>query len=337
MTLLDHSRAQERGAAQEAHEKDAKQGLLVQPKPPAAPAPTKVTFAAALPPFYRDTVAAWLRDDCPSLDVGGLVVGDAEATATLWCKSSGVLAGRPFFDATFEELGCSVAWNVEEGTSIDVSKGKVAVATVTGPARRLLLGERTALNALSRASGVASAARRCVEVARSVGWQGHVAGTRKTTPGFRIVEKYALLVGGAATHRLDLSQMVMLKDNHVWQAGSITKAVQTAKTAAGFSAKIEVEARDLEEALEAAKAGADIVMLDNFTPSSLKAAARSLKAAFPSVLVEASGGITLQTMAQYLSEDVDVVSQGALTQGCACVDFSLKLPKPAGATCNARF
>ena len=110
-------------------------------------------------------------------------------------------------------------------------------------------------------------------MARSCGWAGHVAGTRKTTPGFRIVEKYALLVGGAATHRLDLSQMVMLKDNHVWQAGSITKAVQTAKSAAGFSAKIEVEARDLEEALEAAKAGADIVMLDNFTPSSLKAAA----------------------------------------------------------------
>ena len=167
MTLLDHARADERGAAQEAHEKDAKQGLLVQPKPPAAPAPTKVTFAAALPPFYRDTVAAWLRDDCPSLDVGGLVVGDAETTATLWCKSSGVLAGRPFFDATFEELGCRVAWKVEEGTSIDVSKGKIAVATVTGPARRLLLGERTALNALSRASGVASAARRCVEVAVS--------------------------------------------------------------------------------------------------------------------------------------------------------------------------
>ena len=92
--------------------------------------------------------------------------------------------------------------------------------------------------------------------------------------------------------------------------------------------------RALAEALEAAKAGADIVMLDNFTPSSLKAAARSLKAAFPSVLVEASGGITLKTMAQYLSEDVDVVSQGALTQGYACVDFSLKLPKPAGATCN---
>ena len=198
MTLLDHARAQERDKAASENDKDAKQGLLVQPKPPNAPAPTKVTFAAALPPFYRDTVAAWLRDDCPSLDVGGLVVGDSETTATLWCKSSGVLAGKPFFDATFEELGCKVAWTVDEGTAIDASKGKIAVATVTGPARRLLLGERTALNTLSRASGVASAARKCVEVARAIGWRGHVAGTRKTTPGFRVVEKYALLVGGAA-------------------------------------------------------------------------------------------------------------------------------------------
>ena len=133
MTLLDHSRAQERDNAKEAHETDAKQGLLITEKRP-APAPTKVTFAAALPPFYRDTVAAWLRDDCPSLDVGGLVVGDSETTATLWCKSSGVLAGKPFFDATFEELGCSVAWNLDEGTAIDASKGKISVATVTGPA-----------------------------------------------------------------------------------------------------------------------------------------------------------------------------------------------------------
>jgi len=293
------------------------------------------SFAAALPPYYRETVAGWLRDDCPSLDVGGLVVGDTQTEATLWCKSSGVLAGVPFFDATFDAIGgCSVSWLVEEGALIDASKGKVKVATVSGPARRLLLGERTALNALARASGVASAARQARAAADALGWAGHVAGTRKTTPGFRIVEKYALLVGGAATHRLDLSQMVMLKDNHVWQAGSITKAVEVAKTAAGFTAKIEVEARDLKEGLEAAAAGADIVMLDNMPPAELKAAARALKAAHPHVLVEASGGITLATMGDYLSADVDVVSQGALTQGYACVDFSLKLPKPAGATCR---
>ena len=128
--------------------------------------------------------------------------------------------------------------------------------------------------------------------------------------------------------------MVMLKDNHVWAAGSITTAVTTAKRAAGFSAKIEVECRDLGEALEAAVAGADIVMLDNFDPADLKVAAKAVKAAHPHVLVEASGGITLDTMASYLSPDVDVVSQGALTQGYACVDFSLKLPKPEGLTCN---
>ncbi|KAH8065993.1 hypothetical protein JL722_386 [Aureococcus anophagefferens] len=263
------------------------------------------------------------------------VVGDGVTTATLWCKSSGVLAGKPFFDATFAALGdCVVTWLVDEGAAIDCAGGKVRAATVVGPARSSSSGA-DALNALS--PGVASAAKRAVDVARSVGWRGTVAGTRKTTPGFRIVEKYALLIGGAGTHRLDLSQMVMLKDNHVWAAGSITTAVTTAKRAAGFSAKIEVECRDLGEALEAAAAGADVVMLDNFDPADLKVAAKAVKAAHPHVLVEASGGITLDTMASYLSPDVDVVSQGALTQGYACVDFSLKLPKPEGLTCNAQF
>merc|ERR1712238_204471 len=110
---------------------------------------------------------------------------------------------------------------------------------------------------------------------------GYVAGTRKTTPGFAIVEKYGLLVGGAATHRLDLSQMVMLKDNHIWAAGSITDAVQLARKAAGFSQKIEVECQSLEEATEAAAAGADIVMLDNFEPDKLREDAKSFKKNYP--------------------------------------------------------
>eukprot|EP00968_Pinguiococcus_pyrenoidosus_P021847 scaffold2930_cov244-Pinguiococcus_pyrenoidosus.AAC.14 len=184
---------------------------------------------------------------------------------------------------------------------------------------------------------------------------GSVAGTRKTTPGFRIVEKYALLVGGGATHRLDLSQMVMLKDNHIWSAGSITDAVKVARSAAGFSAKvskpragvirrkgsvtassscllflfrqIEVEARTLEEGVEAAEAGADIVMLDNFEPGALKVAAKELKRLHPSVLIEASGGITTATMGDYFSEHVDIISQGNLTQGYPVVDFSLKIQK----------
>jgi nicotinic acid phosphoribosyltransferase len=116
--------------------------------------------------------------------------------------------------AVFEHLGCTVEWHLSEGDLVDPAGGKVRVATVRGPANKLLLGERTALNTLARASGVATAADKACGVAQAQGWHGHIAGTRKTTPGFRIVEKYALLVGGAATHRLDLSNMVMLKDNH---------------------------------------------------------------------------------------------------------------------------
>jgi nicotinate-nucleotide pyrophosphorylase (carboxylating) len=142
-----------------------------------------------------------------------------------------------------------------------------------------------------------------------------------------LVEKYAVLVGGASTHRMDLSQMVMLKDNHVWASGNITAAVRKARVIAGFSQKIEVEARSFEEAVEAAAAGADIVMLDNMTPDRLKIEARRLKLQFPRVVIEASGGIREESILAYLSPDVDVVSVGALTQGYGALDFSLKVDR----------
>jgi nicotinate-nucleotide pyrophosphorylase (carboxylating) len=286
-------------------------------------------FQALIPEARLDAIAEqWILDDIPSFDVGGLVVGTSEKEATLWMKSPGVFAGKPFFDAVFRVLKCEVLWNpvAVEGTVYEASgDSKIALATVRGPVNKVLQGERTALCCLSRCSGVASASRKAADIAASLGWKGYTAGTRKTTPGFRIVEKYGLLVGGVATHRLDLSQMVMLKDNHIWSAGSITKAVQSARKAAGFSQKIEVECQSKEEAIEAAKAGADIVMLDNFEPGRLKKEAKSLKEEFPHLLIEASGGITVETMGEYLSEHVDIISQGKLTQGYACLDFSLKI------------
>jgi len=214
-----------------------------------------------------------------------------------------------------------------EGAKIDgaSSKNKIVMANVYGPANSLLRAERTSLNVISRCSGVATASFEAVEKARKSGWMGHVAGTRKTTPGFSLVEKYGLLVGGASTHRLDLSQMVMLKDNHIWSMGSITEAVNKAKKAAGFSQKIEVECQTLEDAKEACCAGADIVMLDNFTPSQLKKDAKELKMLFPHVLIESSGGITIDNMEDYLSDDIDIISQGKLTQGYKSLDFSLKI------------
>jgi nicotinate-nucleotide pyrophosphorylase (carboxylating) len=307
------------------------------------PPPTTTTattdFTALLPSGQlRKVVQQWLDDDMPSMmDVGGLVVGQEPREAQLWMKSPGVFAGKVFFQTVFDLLGCTVEWNTNnendnhiEGSFLEASSThKIHLATVRGPACDILRGERTALNAISRCSGVASLSREALQAARKLNWNGYVAGTRKTTPGFRIVEKYGLLVGGAATHRLDLSQMVMLKDNHIWSAGSITQAVTLARKAAGFSQKIEVECQSLQEAIQAATAGADIVMLDNFTPQQLQQDAKTLKQQFPHLIIEASGGITTETMPDYLSEHVDVVSQGKLTQGYPCVDYSLKIVPPS--------
>ena len=287
-------------------------------------------LSALLPPTWKSCVAEWLAADAPKFDVGGFVVGDVPTTATLLCKSPGVLAGVPFAEAIFESLGCQIEWFRAEGDEISAEEAasKLIVARVTGPTRCLLLAERTALNLMARASGVASGARRVVQAVRAQGWAGELAGTRKTTPGFGLVEKYALLVGGASTHRMDLSNMVMLKDNHIWSAGGIALAVQRARRACGFSSKIEVECRDLDEAFEAAEAGADIVMLDNFSPAEIKRDSKVFKARFPHVVVEASGGIREDTISGFLCPTVDVISQGALTQGYNTVDFSMKLPRP---------
>lgn len=175
----------------------------------------------SLPPTTLATLAdSWLHEDCPSLNYAALVTGAAPSQAALWAKSPGVLAGRPFFDAIFAQVNCQVSWFLPEGSKlVPVAK----VAEVRGPAHCLLLGERVALNMLARCSGVASSTAAAVAAARGTGWAGHVAGTRKTTPGFRLVEKYGLLVGGAVPHRYDLGGLVMVKDNHIVAAGGVKK------------------------------------------------------------------------------------------------------------------
>eukprot|EP00127_Corallochytrium_limacisporum_P004398 Clim_evm6s161 gene=Clim_evmTU6s161 len=283
-------------------------------------------FHHLLPPNWQAKVQEWLDEDIPSFDYGGFVVGETENTATLFMKATGVVAGRPFFDEIFRRLDCQTEWFVEEGSYHKASDARrVKAAVVRGPARCILLGERTALNLFARCSGIATRARALVELKKDAGWHGAVAGTRKTTPGFRIVEKYAMLVGGADTHRMDLSSMVMLKDNHIWSQGSITHAVKKARRVCGFALKIEVEARNYEEAIEACAAGADVVMLDNFPPLGAKECAARVKEQYPHVMLEVSGGITEETLVQYISKDIDVVSLGSLSQGVSFIDFSLKI------------
>jgi len=185
-----------------------------------------------------------------------------------------------------------------------------------------------ALNVLARASGIATKARALKKLAEEANFKGRIAGTRKTTPGFRLAEKYAMIVGGCDTHRMDLSSMIMLKDNHIWSTGSITNAVKKAREVGGFSLKIEVECQSKKEAEEAISAGADIVMLDNFEPPQLHQVAKELKEEFKgrfSFLIEGSGGISQETISSYFGPHVDILSLGTLTQGVAHVDFSLKI------------
>lgn len=173
------------------------------------------------PLTIRHLAREWLKEDTPNFDYGGFVVGEKEESALLLMKSPGILAGRPFFDAVFKELDCVVSWeNVLEGSFNEPIK---TVAEVSGKVRQILLGERVALNIISRASGIATTAHRLRNAVQNLQWKGEIAGTRKTTPGFRLVEKYALLVGGVSTHRYDLSSMIMLKDNHIWTSGSISQ------------------------------------------------------------------------------------------------------------------
>ncbi|KAI4719253.1 nicotinate-nucleotide pyrophosphorylase [Aureobasidium sp. EXF-10727] len=292
-------------------------------------APAHGNPAHLLPPSWTAVISGWLAEDTPSFDYGGFVVGAAPATARLLAKSPGILAGVPFVDEIFKQLDCKVEWLVKEGDLVGQT-GKQHVATVTGPTRNLLLGERVALNVIARCSGIATKSQSLLTLLRNAGYKNTLAGTRKTTPGFRLVEKYGMIVGGCDPHRQDLSTMTMLKDNHIWACNNnIATAVAAAKAAGGFAIKVEVECQSLEEAEQACDAGADVVMLDNFTPGEMKKAAKALKEKYGGgprgPLVEVSGGLTEDNVSDYVSDDVDVISSSSIHQGTKHVDFSLKI------------
>ncbi|CAG8442285.1 12077_t:CDS:2 [Cetraspora pellucida] len=247
-------------------------------------------YTNLIPASFKYDIISWIKEDVPSFDYGGFVVGETPEVAILYGKSPGVLAGVPFFDEVFNQLDCSVEWFLKEGDYFEPIK---EIAKVKGKACNILLGERTALNIIARCSGIAT---------REVhNFKGIIAGTRKTTPGFRLVEKYGMLVGGADTHRMNLSSMVMLKDNHIWSQGSITKAIERARNVGGFSLKIDVECRTEAEADEAIQAGADVIMLDNFESKNLKSCAKSLKQKWTDkkFLLESSGGITEENITEF--------------------------------------
>ncbi|CAG8433152.1 9553_t:CDS:2 [Diversispora eburnea] len=253
-------------------------------------------FSNLLTTSIKDSISAWLKEDVPSFDYGGFVVGKTPELAILYGKSSGVLAGVPFFEEVFRQVDCNVEWLLNEGEYFEPIK---EIARVKGKACNILLGERTALNIIARCSGIATRCKKCIDKKKAHNYHGIISGTRKTTP-----EKYGMLIGGADTHRMDLSSMIMLKDNHIWSQGSITDSIKKARRVGGFSLKLEIECRNESEAEEAIQAGANIIMLDNLRGESLKSCAKSLKERWQGkreFLIEASGGITEENINEYFS------------------------------------
>lgn len=194
------------------------------------------------------------------------------------------------------------------------------VLTVSGPTGALLSAERTALNFVQRLSGIATLSRRFADAAAGTGVR--IADTRKTTPGFRALEKYAVRCGGCHNHRSSLGEHVLIKDNHIAAAGSLSRAVRKARDAASHLARIEVEAKTLAEVRGAVRAGADVVLLDNMTPSRVAAAVKIVAGA---AIVEVSGGVRLETLLNYAIPGVDVISIGALTHSAPAASLSLSV------------
>jgi nicotinate-nucleotide pyrophosphorylase (carboxylating) len=246
------------------------------------------------------------------------VAADTQAEATILQKAPGVLAGLPVVEAVFAALDPRVRIErvAEEGSWGDHR----VVARLSGPARAILTGERTALNFVQRLSGVATMSRRAREVVE--GTNATVLDTRKTTPGHRVLEKYAVRVGGCHNHRAGLDDAVLIKENHIRAAGGITAAVTAARRRIGPAQLIEVEVTTPAELDEALAAGAELILLDNHTIAGLRTAVAQ---AAGRARLEASGGITLDNLAEVARTGVDYISLGALTHSAPSIDFSLEV------------
>ncbi len=261
-----------------------------------------------------------LKEDISSEDIttNSVMREYKKGTAQLICKQDGIIAGLPVFERTFHLIDekTEVKFYAKDGDS--VKKGEI-LAEVTGDIRVILSGERTALNFLQRMSGIATYTNNVVKLLE--GSNIKLLDTRKTTPNMRIFEKYAVKIGGGNNHRYNLSDGILLKDNHIGAAGGVKNAIKMAKEYAPFVRKIEVEVENLQMMKEALEAGADIIMLDNMTPEMMKEA---VKMAEGKAVTECSGNITKENIKNVIETGVDYISSGALTHSAPILDVSLK-------------
>ncbi len=265
-------------------------------------------------------IEAALKEDISSEDVStnAVMKERVQGEVDLICKHDGILAGLMVFRRVFELLDDSTEVEAYCQDGDEVKKGQL-MAKVRGDIRVLLSGERVALNFLQRMSGIATYTHSVAALLKGSGIK--LLDTRKTTPNMRIFEKYAVRVGGGYNHRYNLSDGVLLKDNHIGAAGSVAKAVRMAKEYAPFVRKIEVEVENLEMVREAVEAGADIIMLDNMTPEAMKEAVAIINGR---AKTECSGNVTKENISRLKQIGVDYISSGALTHSAPILDISLK-------------
>jgi len=271
--------------------------------------------------YVDDTIKNALKEDINYLDVTTdyLIDEDATTTARFVAKSDGVLCGLEVALRVFTLLDDTITFEILKKDGDELKKGDI-ICRMSGNTRALLKGERTALNLIQHMSGIATATNKCVKLVE--GTNASVVDTRKTLPGLRALQKYAVTCGGGKNHRYNLSDAAMLKDNHIDAYGSITNAVNALRKKAGHMLKIEVETRSLDDLREALAVGADVIMLDNMDCPTM---AEAVKINAGRAKLEASGNITLDNIAEVAKTGVDIISLGALTHSVHAFDISMRI------------
>lgn len=268
-------------------------------------------------------IRAALKEDMPRGDITSesIIPEDSKSEAILLAKEEGILAGADVARRVFRQIDSSVIFKkiLDDGQPF---KKKDTLAQIYGPSLSLLKGERTALNFIQRMTGIATTTHRFVEAIR--GTRTKILDTRKTTPGLRGVEKYAVKMGGGINHRHNLSEMVLIKDNHLRLVGSISQAVKKAKERVKSGTKVEVEVTNLEEVMEAFESGADIIMLDNMSMEKMREVVQWVRGR---VLLEVSGKVSLRRIKEIADLGVDFISVGCLTHSYRSVDISMEFLK----------
>ena len=261
-----------------------------------------------------------LKEDMPQGDITSenIIPADSESEAIILAKEEGVLAGIDVAERVFHKIDPSIVFkkNLNDGQRF---RNGQTLATIQGSSISLLKGERTALNFLQRMSGIATTTQKFVRALQ--GTKTKILDTRKTTPGLRSLEKYAVKMGGGMNHRFNLSEMVLIKDNHLRIVGSVSQAVKSAKERIKPGVRVEVEATSIEEVQEAVQSGADMIMLDNMSKDAMKEVVKRVKGKVP---LEVSGKVSLRRIKEIASLGVDFISVGSLTHSSKSVDISIE-------------